>query len=216
MSIIEYLNHLSENERFKEQGDVDNIQKRTREESESEWITVGQGKEKILRESEKIEVYISSTEKLPKQFSLARIFKEQNISDIIRVKYLNPFKVRVDVISHISAQKIEECQYFKEKNWRIQKALERNFSYGIIRDVDLDLTNENIFEKIRCDSPAQLISAYRLSRRNLTGPGWIPSESVRLCFKGSFIPVYVYVEAVRVKVENYEFPVTQCSRCWKF
>ncbi|XP_045452977.1 uncharacterized protein LOC123662136 [Melitaea cinxia] len=213
MSIIEYL---SDSEMFEEQGDVDKTQKRMREESESEWTAVGQGKEKKLKESEKIEVYISSKEKLPKQFSLARIFKEQNISDIIRVKYLNPFKVRIDIISEISAQKIEECQYFKDKNWRIQKALERNFSYGIIRDVDLDLTNEKIFEKIRCDLPAQLISAYRLSRRNLTEPGWIPSETVRLCFKGAFIPAYVYVEELRVKVENYEFPVTQCSRCWKF
>ncbi|CAH2098955.1 unnamed protein product [Euphydryas editha] len=213
MSIIEYL---SDNEMLEEQGDIEKTQKRMREESESEWTTVGQSKEKKLKENEKIEVYISSKEKLPKQFTLAKIFKDQNITDIIRVKYLNPFKVRVDLISEISAQNLKECQYFKDKNWRIQKALERNFSYGTIRDVDLDLTNEKIVEKIRCDQPAQLISAYRLSRRNLTEPGWIPSETVRLCFKGSFIPSYVYVEELRVKVESYEFPVTQCSRCWKF
>lgn len=189
-------------------------QKRTREDSEGEWTTVGPSKKP--KDTDKIEIYITCTETLPKQFALARMFKEQNISDIIRVKYLNPYKVRVDITNELSAEKLENCQAFKDKDWRMHKAFERNFSYGTVRNVDLDLTNEKILEKIKCPHPAILISVNRLNRRNPDKPGWIPSETVRLCFKGSFIPTHIFVDEMRVKVEKYEFPVTRCTRCWKF
>lgn len=193
----------------------DRMSKRLREDSEGEWSTVGQ-RDKRLKDGEKVEIYITCNEKLPKQFSLAKIFKEQNITNIIRVKYLNPYKVRVDLTSEVSAEKLEKCQKFIDMNWRIQKALEKSYSYGIIKDIDLEITNDEILNKITCPHTAQLVAVSRLNRRNLNEYGWIPCETVRLCFKGSFVPAYVNVDDMRIKVEKYVFPVSQCSRCWKY
>ncbi|XP_045452703.1 uncharacterized protein LOC123667744 [Melitaea cinxia] len=190
--------------------------KRVRNESESEWITV-ERKGKKLKESETIEIYISHTEVMPKQFAFAKILKENSIQDIIRVKYINPYKIRVDLINEVSADKLEHCQVLLNKGWRMQRSMERSLSYGIIKYVDLDLTDEMILNNISCNEPAKLIAVSRLNKRGPTeDKRWIPSEAVRLCFKGAYIPPFVFVEGLRIKVERYIFPVTQCAQCWKF
>lgn len=154
---------------------------------------------------------------MPKQFAFAKILKENSIQDIIRVKYINPYKVRVDLINELSADKLEQCQVLLNKGWRMQRSMERSLSYGIIKNVDLDLTDEMILNNISCNEPAKLIAVSRLNRRGPTeDKRWIPSEAVRLCFKGAFIPPFVYVEGLRINVERYIFPVTQCGQCWKF
>jgi hypothetical protein len=79
----------------------------------------------------------------------------------------------------------------------------------------LYLTDENILGSIQCTDSAKLVSAKRLNKRSTEGTGWSPSECARLCFEGSWLPPYVYVDGLKIKVEPFVFPVTQCSRCWK-
>lgn len=191
------------------------ISNKRRISSDEEWTEVKR-KDKKLKDTEKIEIYISSKEKLPKQFSLAKLFKDQNIKDISRVKFLSPYRVRVELISEISAEKLETCEFFIDKGWNIYRAMEKNLSYGVIRDVDLEMSEENILENVYCPEPAKLVSVLRLNRKNFKEDGWSPSEAVRLCFKGPFLPPYVYTHGLRIKVEPYVFPVSQCSRCWKY
>ncbi|KAL4713731.1 hypothetical protein ACJJTC_004262 [Scirpophaga incertulas] len=114
-----------------------------------------------------------------------------------------------------SAITLKECSELLDMGWRIQKAMEVSQSYGVIRDVDLDLSDEEVFNNISCPEPAVLISSKRLSRRSPNNDGWTPCETVKLCFKGSALPPYVLIYDMRVKVEPYVFPVTQCSHCWK-
>ncbi|CAG4939267.1 unnamed protein product [Parnassius apollo] len=174
---------------------------RETEESDDEWkIVKGKGKKKRLHEDKKlstetdIEVYIACNEKLPKQFALARLFKENGITDIIRVKYLNPFKVRLQFSNEENVQKLSTCATFISMGWRIQKAMEVNYSYGIIRDVELEMSEEEIMKNLSCPDSTELISVKRLKRRSYTKQeGWCPSETIRLCFKGSSLPSYVYI-----------------------
>ncbi|KAL4718616.1 hypothetical protein ACJJTC_014054 [Scirpophaga incertulas] len=60
-----------------------------------------------------------------------------------------------------------------EEEWtvRIQKAMEVSQTYGVIRDVDLDLSDEEVFYNISCPEPAVLISSKRLSRRSPNNDG---------------------------------------------
>ncbi|CAK1598282.1 unnamed protein product [Parnassius mnemosyne] len=166
---------------------------RETEESDEEWsIVKGKGKKKRLLEDENlrretdIEVYITCIEKLPKQFALARLFKENGITDIIRVKYLNPFKVRLQLPNEESVKKLSTCATFISMGWRIQKAMEVNYSYGIIRDVELEISEEEIMKNISCSDSTELISVKRLMRRSNT-------KQEALCI----------------------YPVTQCSQCWR-
>jgi hypothetical protein len=94
--------------------------------------------------------------------------------------------------------------------------MELSFCYGTIKDVELNLKEEEIISSI--SSPGYtLTAAKRLNRRSrLDEAGsWQASETIRLCFKGPSPPAYVVVDGLRIKVERYTFPVTQCYRCWK-
>lgn len=195
--------------------EVSTPNKRGREEDDMDWTVVGSNGKKVKEDNIKIEVYISSSEKLPKQFGLAKIFKEQGIIDTLKIKYINPYRIRIEFNNELSAEKFITCDKFASMGWRISKSMEVGYSYGIIKNVDLDLGEEQILEDIVCPSPAKLVSLKRLNRRNDNGDGWIPSESVRLCFKGYYLPAYACVGNLKVKIEKYVFPVSQCSRCWK-
>lgn len=187
-------------------------EKRDREEYNDEFTTVSY-KKKLKKE--KIQVYISHKDKLPKQFALAKLLKEHKIEEISSIKYLTPYKIRIDFEREQPAENLLANHILLEKGWNIQKAMEVNSSYGVIRDVDLDLSDEEIFKSISCLESAALLSAIRLKRRDTNG-AWVPSETVRLCFKGPRLPPYVFVAELRIKVIPFVFPVSQCSRCWKF
>ncbi|CAG4992929.1 unnamed protein product [Parnassius apollo] len=191
---------------------------RSENDDDNEGWNLVKSKEKRLKPQlkEDIEMYLSSNEKLPKQFELVKTLKACGIVDITRIKYINSFKIRVEVCSELSADKIEKFQEFKDKGWKVYRAMERTSSYGVIKDVDLDLSDEEILRNIMCDKPVEIVSVYRLKRRNKEGEGWQPSEAVQVCFKGSFIPQYIYVNGLRIKVTPYVFPVSQCSTCWKY
>ncbi|XP_063622395.1 uncharacterized protein LOC134794513 [Cydia splendana] len=198
-------------------GEVDTSRPPKRSYDENQWEIVGDKKGKKVKAcTETIEIFISSSEKLPKQFALAKLFKENNITDIQKIKYLNPYKIRVEMSSEINIDKLENSKVAKEKAWRIQRPMEKSLSYGVIRDVDMELTDEEVCKSIQYDKPAELLSAFRLKKRDSNcKEGWSLSEVVRLCFKGTFLPPFVFVDGLRLKVDPYIFPVSQCSRCWK-
>ncbi|CAG5036348.1 unnamed protein product [Parnassius apollo] len=196
---------------------------RKTEEGDEEWrIVKGKRKKKRLHEDKNlstktdIEVYVACSEKLPKQFALAWLFNENGITDIIRVKYLNPFKVRLQFSNDENVQKLSACVTFISMGWRIQKAMEVNYSYGIIGVVELEMSEEEIMRNISCPDSIELISVKRLKRRSYTKQeGWCASVTMRLCFKGSSLPSYVYILNMKITVQPYVYPVSQYSQCWR-
>lgn len=192
------------------------------------WTTVSRGTKRLARSNnnegepsvrtipeEVIEVSITSIEKLPKQIGMARILKLENIENVVRVKYINPYKVLLRFSCVSSVDLIINCKSLIEKGWRIQRTLEISMSYGIIRDVDLDLSEEEILENLH--SEVQIINIKRLKKRDAYNSAeWVDSEVVRVGFHGASLPPFIYSHGIRVKLDPYVYPVTQCSRCWRF
>lgn len=79
--------------------------------------------------------------------------------------------------------------------------MEKNLSYGVVRDIDLDISDKEIFDTISCPKPAELVPIFHLNWRGSSGDGWVPSESVRLFFEGAFIPAYVSIGRLRILVD---------------
>lgn len=186
--------------------------KRTRELDDEEiWIEVGRNGKRI---NQKIDMYVNSSEILPKQFAFAKLLKANNIEDICRVKYINPYKVFIQFECVDSADKLINCKPLQELGWRCQKPLEVVVSYGVIKNVELSLSEKDMLDVI--SSNYELLAVKRLKRRNKDSNGWEECESVRLAFKGPTRPAWVYIYGMKINVEPYIFPVTQCSRCWRF
>lgn len=195
--------------------------KRDREEgsSDGEWHLVG--KKKLRQsistdpESELNQITISCKEKLPKAFALAKILKKENISNILKVKYINSYRVRITLQDEVNLKKLCSCEGFLKMGWRIHKDMEVSFSYGVMKDVELELEEKEILKSISCPGQVELVSVRRLNRRIKGKDGWWPCEVVQLCFKGNTLPPYVYTDGMRIAVEPYVFGVSQCSQCWK-
>ncbi|KAJ2937395.1 hypothetical protein O0L34_g16581 [Tuta absoluta] len=157
-----------------------------------------------------LQVYVTCKDGLPKQFGLAWLFKECNIIKVKEIKYLNTYKIRVQFEDIEGVEKMLGCEKLIEKGWMMYKALQVAYCFGLIKNVDLDMDEETIRESISCDEPYELLSLKRLDRRDKDG-GWCPSETVRLCFKGSALPQFVYVYDMKTRVETFTHRVTQCS-----
>ncbi|KAF9414562.1 hypothetical protein HW555_007569 [Spodoptera exigua] len=68
--------------------------KRGREEDEEgSWNKVEKVKGKKHKQFRK-EVFIWSREKLPKQFAIAKLFNNSGLTDVINIRYLNPYKLK--------------------------------------------------------------------------------------------------------------------------
>lgn len=199
--------------------DITSSGKRQRSESNEEyWQTASKNSKKKTRNRNTIsvqlpiQVNVTCKEKLPKQFALAKLLNQNEINDIEKIKYVNPYKLLVTFSKESSADKFIWCPKFGEFGWRRQKNWEVGLSYGIIRDIDLDLSEEDLIKHMY--SEKEVISAKRLNKKD--GGDWIPSETLRIGFKGPSLPSYILLFELKVRVEPYTFPVTQCSKCWRF
>ncbi|CAH0723984.1 unnamed protein product, partial [Brenthis ino] len=173
------------------------------EENGGEWqqvVSHTKKKTKIMDSSESdfIQVCITGKNMLPKAFTLAKLFREQKILDVIKVKYINPYKINVSFSNESSAEKLIACEEFIKLEWRFQKSWEVGLSFGIIRNIDTELSEEEIIKNISCDF--EIVVVKRLNRR--FEKEWIPSDTVKIGFKGSNLPGYIYILDLRVKVEQ--------------
>lgn len=189
-------------------------QKRVLEEDANEsWCQVTNRKQRIREIRESTELCITSKEAFPKQFALAKLFMSENISNIAKVKYINPFKINIE-LNNINAEKLMKCERLIDMGWRFQRPFEVGLSYGVIRNIELELTDAELLEAI--SGEPEVCNIRRLKRKNVEESEWIDCESVRVGFKGPILPTYICIYDMKVKVEPYVFPVTQCSKCWRY
>lgn len=168
---------------------------------------------KELEGTDQIIVSVTSKEILPKQFGLAKKLRAEKIDNILKISYKNPYKVLIEFEDKTNAQKLVDCESFHALGYRCHFMNEVSLCYGVVKNIDLDIEDKEFQDSLECEY--QVISVRRLKRLTDTG-GWMNSESVRLCFKSSTLPPYVYIYGYRFKVEPYTFPVTQCSACWRY
>lgn len=213
----------AENKRMREESDENR-------ESEGEFTTVRRSPKRLARSyshnanspasfamgddpEELFEVCISSKKLLPKQIALAKQLREENIKDILRIKYKNPYKVLIQFGKKQYANILLASRRFNDSETRCLPTQELQLCFGVVKHIDLEIEEKEINENFKSD--CEIMSMKRLTRRTDEGK-WVDSEAVRICFKGSSLPTYIYGYGCRFKVEPYTFPVTQCSGCWKY
>lgn len=196
---------------------------------EDDFITVTRGRKRLARSfskksnnsiekdlQETVQNYIvcvTSKEELPKQFAMAKLLRSEDIQGIMRIRYKNRFRALITFEDQENANKLINNRKFEELDYRCQSALDVSMSYGIVKQVDLEININEIKEDLKCD--CEVVSVIRLKRQEVNGE-WVDSETVRICFQSSTLPPFVYSYGCRFKVEPYTFPVTQCSRCWRY
>ena len=163
--------------------------------------------------SDKIIVCVTSKEVLPKPFGMAKLLREENIKNILKIQYKNPYKILIHFEDRKDAENLTKCSKFRSLDYRCQFIDEVSLTYGVVKQIDLGIEEKEILESIECER--EVVSVKRLKRQADNGE-WIPSETIRICFKSSALPPYLLIYGCRFKVESYTFPVSQCSGCWRF
>ncbi|XP_039746183.1 uncharacterized protein LOC120623956 [Pararge aegeria] len=170
------------------------------------FTTVERRRKRLARSSTQInvsenlyEISITSLEILPKQISLAKFLRSLSIPSILKVKYKSPYKVIVTFASKNDADILLNCPKLVDLGYRCQFTHEINLAYGIVKQVELEVNDEELQKIFVCD--CEIVSVKRLKRLTEDGK-WIDSETVRLSFRSSTLPSYVYAYGCRLKVER--------------
>ncbi|XP_069354773.1 transcriptional regulator ATRX homolog [Maniola hyperantus] len=135
------------------------LEKRGREddsaEDEGEFITVQRAPKRRARgysnscgDSMEFKVCVTSRELLPKQFGMAKLLRSEKIGGISRITYKSPYKAIISFENRESGNKLIDCEKLISLGWRAQPADEMFLSYGIVRQVDLEETDEEILKNI--------------------------------------------------------------------
>lgn len=92
------------------------------------------------------------------------------------------------------------------------------YKYAILKDVDLDFTDDEILNNIDARN-FNVVGVLRLNRRVANEDGgnkYTPCTTIKLMFEGQNIPAYIYLFHVRGDIEPYMQPVIQCYKCLRF
>lgn len=94
--------------------------------------------------------------------------------------------------------------------------------FGIIRGVDLDLTEEYIKQKIQpfdMHCHFEIESVKRMHRKEQLQDGtrnFIPTRTIFISFRASTLPKYISINHVRIAVEQYNQKVLLCYNCFRY
>lgn len=211
---------LSESDEVGEFDSFTTIERKTRNKKYKKTLDQNENKKKEGKDvlefndlSDEYVVSITSREVLPKQFGMAKLLRSENIQNIMKISYRSPYRVFVYFESRKEGERLVNCTKMEALGYRCQMIDDITLSYGLVRQVDLDIDEKEALECLSCDY--EILSIKRLKRLAEEGK-WVDSETIRLSIKGSTLPPYVFGYGCRFKVEPYTFPVSQCSGCWKF
>ncbi|XP_008485643.1 uncharacterized protein LOC103522316, partial [Diaphorina citri] len=95
------------------------------------------------------------------------------------------------------------------------------FRQGIIRNVEKNLTEEELLEEIipLYNSDAKVTDVRRFNRRSTDEHGnvkYIPTGTIQVTFRAQSTPTHVSIFYVRCEVEKYIPKVLQCTNCLRF
>ncbi|KAF9424201.1 hypothetical protein HW555_000594 [Spodoptera exigua] len=98
--------------------------------------------------NEKIIVCVTSKEVLPKPFGMAKLLRVENIKNILKIQYKNPYKILIQFEDRKDAENLIKCSKFQNLDYRCQFIDEINLSYGVVKQIDLDIEEKEILESI--------------------------------------------------------------------
>ncbi|XP_070522165.1 uncharacterized protein [Cardiocondyla obscurior] len=125
-------------------------------------------------------------------------------------------KILVELSDFQSANKLIFSPEIKAAGLKAFITSFKLFRTGIIKDVSLELTDEDIVENI--DSSIKVLEIQRLNRRVSSDDGssnYILSRGIRIKFKGQSIPRYIFLFKIEYAVSSFIPRLKICYSCFR-
>lgn len=166
-----------------------------------------------------IQPKFSTEEDNPKQIKSLNPFK---VGRLICKKYHNisyicsksKSTVEVNLKNLLDANQLIDDPIIAENNLKAFIPSFRLIRRGIIKDIDEDITEEEILENM--ESEFKILRVRRLNKRNRNSnrqendPKWLASKSVVITFSGQNLPRDVSLHKIKIEVEPYMILLTTC------
>lgn len=141
------------------------------------------------------------------------IYKILNSTEIEDIFSIGRNRIKILTKTAVAAHKIIESVLLKEQNLIAYIPDSILYRKGVIRNVDLNLTDDEILSEIK--SNIKICSIKRMTRRVAPGQ-YSHTSSVALTFRGQELPEFVSIYGAKCQVKPYIYRVTQCLRCLRF
>ncbi|CAL1687612.1 unnamed protein product [Lasius platythorax] len=145
--------------------------------------------------------------------------------DIVEIRKVGYSRINVQFRSRDAANGLITNSVLKDKKYKVFIPLYRTSRKGIIRNVPLNMSDEEISREI--DSNIVITSVRRLNRRRRhNDPADLPcvnqdtnlvsSKTILITFKGQTLPSYLYLYMVKHSVMPFVSRTSLCFSCFRF
>lgn len=161
-------------------------------------------------------VYVESTEKEKignkNPITLTNLISD-NVKGVLGVHRINAHKIGITFRKAAAANSFLKMEDFLLKN-KLKAFIPSYLTerIGVLRFVPKELSNDEIYKNIVCDS--EVIAIRRFMRKE--EGKLVPLNTVAVTFASTSLPQYVYINLFRYEVKVYIPPVLQCYKCLKF
>lgn len=124
-------------------------------------------------------------------------------------------RVKIELKTAAAANNLIEAPVWKDRNFDVYIPNFLLHTYGIIRDVDISLTDKEIIDSMESIYPVANIKRY--TKKHHSNPElMVPIPVCMVVFRSQTLPPHVAILGTRCPVEPYVAPVIQCRNCWRF
>ena len=136
-------------------------------------------------------------------------------NEITNINNIGHSKVEVILKSRDAANTLVSDPSIKSKNWTSQIPIRRLSTPGLIKNIPIELSEEQIMEAL--ESSHEVLSIRRLPRTIRTDecPQQVPSRTLLINFAGQTRPNHIQLFYSRYEVEVYVSNVIICYNCYR-
>ena len=188
---------------------IERIQRQTQDERDT--YTTNRFEVMVSHQTPRQVIYVSSGDSSANnvhRLAVARALHRANLL-YLELAQTGPGRIKILCENEQQAKAIIESDLPKSKGWKTETPTARNFRYGIVRNLDEEITEEDIIQDF--ESEQRIVEAQRQKRRE--GDKWVDSNTWRLKFEGTSLPYRVESFGEIFRVSPYVFPVLQCKKC---
>ncbi|XP_050518979.1 uncharacterized protein LOC126893080 [Diabrotica virgifera virgifera] len=136
--------------------------------------------------------------------------------DIANISIIGANKIKVELTSYTSANKLLTAQTLKDK---YDTYIPMFFTHvrGVVRQIDLELSEQELKEiiKPKLGNNFEVSHVKRISRKNDQNE-IVPTTTIIVTFRGQLLPTKVIIEKMVYDVEKYVPRIIQCLNCLRF
>lgn len=150
---------------------------------------------------------------------MAQTIYNGKVAGIKEIKSIGKNKMSIYFLTALDANAFLDHPVLTSNNLRATIPRFQVSRMGVVRQIPLDWTLEELADNIECPSGVgPVIKARRLNSKKLIDGKrvWEPTGTVVLTFLAQNLPDKVYCFSMSISVDPYRLPIIQCHKCCRF